>query len=267
MNQAEQVLLQAIQKSLWNKDITFPDNTDWNAVLKEAEDQAVLGIVIGVAPADAQREWRGRASYVTAHFVRILHYQEQLYKLLKSNGIPMAILKGTAAAIYYPNPSQRTMGDIDFIVPEDCFDKAKELLIQNGYNVKDDPQYRRHIDVSRDGIFFEMHRFFSELGIDIESYIVNGIPEAEIVTIHGNSFPILPKTANGLVLLAHLAFHLKTGLGFRQIIDWMMFVNQNLDDAFWNQSFRNDAKKTNLDVVAITITKRCQKILNCLEIR
>ena len=259
MNQAEQVLLQAIQKSLWNIDITFPEDTDWNAVLKEAEDQAVLGIVIGVAPADVQEEWKSRASYVTAHFVRILHYQEQLYKLLKDNGIPMVILKGTAASIYYPNPSQRSMGDIDFIVPEDCFDQAKELLMQNGYTVNDNPQYQRHIDVSRDGISFEMHRFFSELGIDIESYIVNGIPEAETVTIYHNSFPILPKTANGLVLLAHLAFHLKTGLGFRQIIDWMMFVNQKLDDAFWYQSFRNDAEKTKLDVVAITITKVCQE--------
>ena len=38
MNQTEQVLLQAIQKSLWNTDIELPADTDWDAVLKEAED-------------------------------------------------------------------------------------------------------------------------------------------------------------------------------------------------------------------------------------
>ena len=122
MNQTEQILLQAIQKSLWNTDIIFQEDTDWNAVLKEAEDQAVLGIVIGIAPAEVQKEWKARASAGTAHFVRILHYQEQLHKLLKENDIPMVILKGTAAAIYYPNPAQRSMGDIDFLVPPEHFD-------------------------------------------------------------------------------------------------------------------------------------------------
>ena len=116
MNQTEQILLQAIQKSLWNTDITFPEDTDWNAVIKEAEDQTVLGIVIGIAPAEIQKDWKSKASAGMAHFIRILHYQEQLYMLLKENDIPMVILKGTAAAIYYPNHFQRSMGDIDFMV-------------------------------------------------------------------------------------------------------------------------------------------------------
>ena len=50
MNSIQQVLFQGIQKSLWNANIMFPDNTDWDAVISEAEDQAVLGIVIGAAP-------------------------------------------------------------------------------------------------------------------------------------------------------------------------------------------------------------------------
>ena len=61
MNQSEQVLLQAIQKSLWNIDITFPEDTDWNAVLQEAEKQAVLGIVIPTAPKEVQTEWKNRS--------------------------------------------------------------------------------------------------------------------------------------------------------------------------------------------------------------
>ena len=54
MNQTEQILLQAIQKSLWNKDIAFPEDTNWDAVLKEAESQSVLGIAIGSAPIQFQ---------------------------------------------------------------------------------------------------------------------------------------------------------------------------------------------------------------------
>ena len=261
MNQTEQVLLQAIQKSLWSKDIPFPEDTDWNAVLKEAEDQAVLGIVIGIAPEEYQKEWRGRASHITAHFVRILHQQEQLYKLFKNNGIPMVVLKGTAAAFYYPNPSQRTMGDIDFIVPEDRFDKAKEVLIQDGYMVKDDPRYPRHIEVSKNDITLEMHRFFSHKDIDIETYIKEGLYESETKAVFGSAFPILPKLGNGLVLLTHMTHHLKTGLGLRQVIDWMMYVNHELDDTFWSQEFKKAVKNVGLDQAAIVSTRMCQLYL------
>ena len=261
MNQTEQILLQAIQKSLWKMDITFPEDTDWNAVLKEAEDQAVMGIVIGVAPADVQKAWQAKASAGTAHFVRILHYQEQLYRLFKENEIPMVVLKGTAAAIYYPNPSQRVMGDIDFIVPEGVFEKAKNTLIENRYVVIDDPSYLRHIDISKDGVSFEMHRFFSEKGIDIESYVTKGISAAKEVSLYGRQFPVLPRIANGLVLLAHIAFHMFAGLGLRQVIDWMMYVENELDDATWNHLFRQAAEETNMATMAVAFTKMCQKYL------
>ncbi len=261
MNRAEQILLQAIQKSIWNTDITFPDDADWNAVFKEAEEQAVLGIVIGVAPAEAQEKWPGRASAGIAHFVRILHCQEQLYKLLKENGIPMVILKGTAAAIYYPNPSQRSMGDIDYLVPPEHFERAKELLAQNGYSIDDDPKYPRHIHVSKDHVSFEQHRFFSSEVIDIEEYVTDGLSHADTKCIYGIEFPLLPGLANGLVLLGHMVHHLKAGLGLRQVIDWMMYVNRELSDAFWARSFGAAAKAVGLDTVAIVTTRMCQMYL------
>jgi hypothetical protein len=258
MNQTEQILLQAIQKSLWNTDIPFPEDTDWNAVLKEAEDQAVLGIVIGVAPVETQKEWRGRASVGTAHFVRILHYQEQLYKLFKENDIPMVILKGTAAAINYPNPSQRSMGDIDYLVPPEHFSRAKELLVQNGYTIEDDPRAPRHMHVYKDNVSFEQHRYFSSEEVDIEEFVTDGIQQIESQILYGNEFPMLPKLANGLVLLGHVVQHLKSGLGLRQVVDWMMYVDRELDDRFWNQAFEAAAKDVGLDTVAIVITRMCQ---------
>ena len=265
MNQTEQILLQAIQKSLWNTDITFPEDTDWNAVLKEAEDQAVLGIVIGIAPTDVQKDWKAKASAGTAHFVRILHYQEELYKLLKDHDIPMVILKGCAAAIYYPNPSLRAMGDIDFLVPPEHFDRAKELLAQNGYEIEDDPRAPRHMHVHKDGISFEQHRFFSSEGIEVEGYITEGISEIEERSIYGSVFPMLTKLANGLVLLGHMVQHLKTGLGLRQVIDWMMFVHAELDDALWNTAFQKAANETGLETVAVTMTRVCQLYLGLTD--
>ena len=264
MNRIQPFFLQVIQKSLWNMKVLFPDDIDWDAVLKEAEDQAVLGIVIGAMPGDVQERWRSKANLVTANFVRILNYQEQLYRLLKEHGIPMVILKGTAAAIYYPNPSQRSMGDIDYLVPMEYFDRTKELLVENGYSIADDPRNPRHMHVYKGRVSFEQHRFFSSEGIDVEQY-TEGISHIHINKIYGKEFPMLPKLANGIVLLGHMAQHLKNGLGLRQVIDWMMYVNSELNDAFWTLTFEKAAIDVGLDQVAIVATRMCQLYLGLSE--
>ena len=265
MNQTEQILLQAVQKTLWNAPIEFPSDTDWGAVLKEAEKQTILGIVIGAAPEAIRQQWKSRTARITADFVRILHYQSEMCTLLKENGVPMVILKGTAAAVYYPDPLKRSMGDIDFLVPKEHFDRAKELLAKNGYTIEEDPKYPRHIDVCKDQIPFEMHRFFSDVSYDIEPYILDGLSYAETGRIFGSEFPMLPKLANGLVLLGHMANHLRTGLGLRQVIDWALYADKELDDAFWEKEFCDAAKKSGLWTVAVVATRMCQIYLGLTE--
>lgn len=225
MNQTEHILLETIQKSLWNADITFPVDTDWDTVLKEAQAQAVLGIVIAVAPTEIQNQWKAKTAMETSHYVRVLYAEQELVELFEKADIPLAILKGTAASIYYPFPSRRSMGDIDFIVPIDQIDRAKKLLEQNQYVLDDDPKYPRHIGVSKNGISYEMHRFFnSDINVDVDPYISEGLLSPEHGTVDGVVFPMLPTMINGLVLLAHVAQHLRTALGLRQILDWMMYV-------------------------------------------
>ena len=47
--------------------------------------------------------------------------------------------------------------------------------------------------------------------------------------------PVLPSLQNGLVLMLHIVKHLKSGLGLRQIIDWMMYVDKQLDNEKWEE--------------------------------
>ena len=86
-----------------------------------------------------------------------------------------------------------------------------------------------------------------------------------IASIEGHEFPMLSPLANGLVLLDHMRRHLKSGLGLRQVIDWMMYVYHNLDDEFWNSSFRTIAEDKGMDKLAITATRMCQIYLGLPE--
>ena len=69
---------------------------------------------------------------------------------------------------------------------------------------------------------------------------------------------MLPRLSNGMVLLAHMREHLQSGMGLRQAIDWMMYVNKELNDDFWNAEFRQAAEMVGLEELAITTTRMGQ---------
>ena len=81
-----------------------------------------------------------------------------------------------------------------------------------------------------------------------------------ISSIPDNS-TVLPDDENGIVLLSHIRQHLESGLGLRQIIDWMMFVRSYLNDEMWFSSFHEKAQRTGLESLAVITTKMCQKYL------
>ena len=118
MDQISQVLLDLIKKSLWGTplpdyDSLYDEPVDWDAVFKEAKIQTVAGIaapaVPDSAPEDLKAKWKNYSYMILANYHKVLAAQDQLLALLKEHNIPVAILKGAAAAIYYPNLSQRKM--------------------------------------------------------------------------------------------------------------------------------------------------------------
>ena len=266
MTASEQMLLALIRASLFDVPLSIEGDVDWDAVYREAQAQSVAFLVAESVPEQFKAQWINSSYHSIAHYVRILHSQDEIVKLFAEAGIRIAILKGTAAAIYYPEPSRRAMGDIDFLVPQDQYDRSVELMLQNGYQITHhNDAYTRHIGFTKNSISFELHHHFSYDDLDIETYLIEGLNHAEEASIEGISFPMLPALPNGLVLLAHICNHLKKGMGLRQIIDWMMYVNSVLDDTFWESSFKDAAKSVGLDKLAAGVTRMCVLYLGLEE--
>ena len=79
---------------------------------------------------------------------------------------------------------------------------------------------------------------------------------------------MFPKALNGLILLRHIVQHLGTrgqGLGLRQILDWMMFVDCYIDDDYWKTEFESVVSEAGLKTTAITFTRMCQLYLGLKE--
>ena len=114
----------------------------------------------------------------------------------------------------------------------------------------------------KDGVEFELHHRFSTEGLEVEPALIAGLARAETKNLCGQAFPMLPERENGLVLLAHVCFHLRSGrLGLRQVIDWMMYVHRCLDDEAWENGFREMAAEYGLETLAITMTRMCREWL------
>ena len=254
-------LLELLKSSLFDLKPIIPDNINWNKVFDAAKVQCIVPLLVSFVPKEYVNQWLEVSLQSKMHYMQLLYEQDSLVHLFSVNKIQFVILKSVAAAMYYPIPHLRTFGDIDFYVPEDLFDSAKFLLEQNGYQYIDNNA--RHYEYVKNGISFELHRKYScDRYKDIDHIILYGISNSCNYVIDNSSFPVLPTYENGLVLLGHIMQHLKaSGIGLRQIIDWMMFVHKELDDSVWNNHFKALAVEAGLEKLAITVTYMCKKWL------
>ena len=264
MNNEQDVMLKLIKQSQFgsSEHISF-DYIDSDDLYNEALHQSVLGLVASEIPNEFSTDiWHKTLFRQKSCYIQYCHAQDELKKLFVNADIPFVILKGNASAVYYRDPSLRMMGDIDLIVPSSYFDEANKLLTTSGYKWNHNTE--RHSSYKCDNLIIELHNRFSH-EFDIEDYIVNGLNNIVIASVEGYEFPMLPRLANGLVLLDHMREHMKGAIGLRHIIDWMMYVYRNVDDNYWESEFKQVAQKNGMEVFAIHVTRMCQLYLGLTE--
>ena len=197
---------------------------------------------------DLKKEWKAYILQQVSYYTKSNYIQANL-----PIKVPYVILKGTSAAQYYPHPECRTMGDIDIMTRREDLENACQQLKDNGYSVV--KELNREIALQKNEIYIEMHRRFATLSDPdqakyLDDLIINNI----------NPSHVLPDPINGLVLLQHIDQHMEGGIGLRQIIDWMMFVDKCLPDDKWPE-FELHAKQIGLRNLAIVTTRMCELYL------
>ena len=240
---------------------------DWGAVHAELKQQAIVALPyywlkrVNLPDRELQEKWINDCMKVQSRWVKVMFAQNELLKLLDANNIPCVILKGAAAAMAYPYPYLRASGDVDFLVKRADFEKTARLLEDNSFSLmheKNDEHH--HYGYKKYGISFELHR---RLGIvqeeddELLALFERGIDEREFHEINGYSFPVFPQYLNGASLLFHINQHLRHGLGLRQIIDWMMYINV-LPETVWTEELLPFLRMTGMERLALTVTGMCQ---------
>lgn len=238
--------LEIIKASLWNTSISEASREDFDEMRFHAIAALPAGILSSInIPEDLRSAWRRFIIQQVKHFINCQYTQERL-----PITVPYVILKGTSAAQYYPHPEYRSMGDIDIITSKEDFGIAYKQLVNENYKIVKENE--RETSFRKNGIVIELHRHFAALNNPEHAQYMD-----ELICDHIRPNHVLPDLINGLVLLEHIDQHMENGIGLRQIIDWMMFVNKCLTDENWEE-FNNMAQNVGLTKLAITVTRLCE---------
>ena len=251
-------MLNIIKLSIWNAGVATANEH----IFTEMCNHALISLPANVLPSismspELYKKWKADIIKQVAYYCKYTYSQTNI-----PITVPFVILKGTSAAQYYPYPELRAMGDIDIITKREDYDLACRELLDNNYNETtelEDEERGRHRTFVKNGIYVEMHAFFASMNDPYKAKYFDDLVMENINDTH-----VLPDMINGLVLLEHINQHLEEGLGLRQVIDWMMFVDRCLDTDDWNE-FRQYAEKVGLDTLAITVTRMCEMYLGLKE--
>lgn len=277
MTNEEKVMLQLVAGSVTGQGISIPKTCDYDALIKALNIQVVTPFISPIAKSIPDTIAFGKIKQMqyacVSKATNYLKEHNRLTNLFEDAGIKLVIMKGLATARYYPNPMLRTCGDIDCIVQKEDFYKAVDILLKDGYvqnHQCDDNEC--HVTFNKKFFSIELHKQWISASMStvydtLNSFVFAGFEAIEKVTIMGMTFYSFPKLQNGMIILQHTNRHMMQGIGLRQVLDWLMFANKEMDDVYWNGTFKHYADEFGLTKFAITLTRMCQIYLGLSETR
>ena len=241
-----QILFYSLLKAgLWGNGYTntrICGNSDWEEVFQLAREQSVQGIILqglewfiehgviskGDLPRKLLLRWINEVQMLEQKNRAMNIFIAGLIEKLRKDNIYAVLVKGQGSAQCYEKPLWRTCGDIDLLLDEDNYEKAKKLLMPKAKKVVKDYHFFKHIGLSLDGWMVELHgtfhgRLSGRIDKNLDQIQEQILKNKEIRVWYNGETPVyLPKPDNDVVFVfAHILHHFFfEGVGIRQICDW-----------------------------------------------
>lgn len=218
----------------------LPDHVDWAEVYQLALEQRVIGLVTeGMELFQCKCSTPLVPQVWTVKFVSVTLQMEKLNRAmnrfvagvvnkLRKNGINSLLLKGQGVAQSYEKPLWRVCGDVDLLLSEEDYQKAKDFLLPFASHVEPENVYKKHVGMTIGGWLVELH---GNLRCGFSSRIDRVLEKVYDDTIHGGKRRswmnrtvevfMLEEENDVLYVFTHFLNHFfKGGIGVRQISDW-----------------------------------------------
>lgn len=245
----EAVFFELLRVSLWGGKARVSNNfKDWGMVFTLSKTQSVLPLIAHVVLSDTDisihlsEDTKAKLkSHVIANIVthRMLNNSVmQVVSTLDVAGIPSVLLKGQGLARNYPIPELRACGDIDIYVGSENYLRACEVLSTIAtWKEEGKPEDNvKHYDIRIGKVPVEIHRY-SNVNVSkfydrvYQAYSDEGLSHGlRTMDFAGTIVNTPTDDFNAFYIFNHLWHHfLTSGIGLRQLSDWMMFLHTHKD--------------------------------------
>ena len=218
----------------------FTESVSWEDVYQLASEQSVIGVVLaGIERLKNANVSIGLNQELLLQWigdVQILEQQNKAMNLfinrmsdeLNKKGIDAVLIKGQGIAQCYERPLWRCSGDVDLLLNEENYEKAKEFLARLSETEPEEYSFNKEYITTINGWCLELH---GSLRSGLSATLNRGVDEIQrlICDKHhvrywdndGKKIPLPEETDDVLVIFTHYIKHFyKGGLGLRQISDW-----------------------------------------------
>ena len=234
------VLLRAGQWQNVNKNDNFDENLfrglGWGEVQKLAEEQSVVGLVTaGVEglsvcgiPLTDKLTLLGKCQLLEQRNAAMNNFVAELVQKLHETGIKAVLLKGQGVAQCYAKPQWRLSGDVDLLLDEENYKKAKDVLLPIASDSGKEFEYNQHQSLTIGLFTIELHGsqrcgLSSRMDAVIDEVQQDIFENGKVRTWMNSNVPVnLPAPDEDVILVfTHFLKHFyKGGLGLKQICDW-----------------------------------------------
>ena len=208
---------------------------DWGRIMRLAEEQAVVGVVAaGIerhnvdVPLEVKLQFVGSTLQIEQRNKAMNEFIAELVEKMREAGIYTLLMKGQGVAQCYEKPLWRPSGDVDFLLSEENYKKAKEFLLPLSSGNKNEERYSRHLGMSIGEWYVEIHgtlRTGLSARVDkIVDAVQNNVFYGGKVRswMNGKTQMFLPApTEDVFLVFTHFIKHFyKEGMSLRQVCDW-----------------------------------------------
>lgn len=240
-----EAFLELVRAGLWEKEARFSQlgRVDYEEVMRLAEEQSVIGLVVaGIdnindsqiddssIPQEIKLQFIGETLQIEQRNQAMNIFIAELVEKLREEGICVILVKGQGVAECYEKPIWRTSGDVDLLMDAENYKKAKSFLIPHSSNRKNDERYSKHLGMSLDPWYVEIHGTLRsglsgkvDKEIDaVQEVVHDPILQKTRLWKNGETDVMLPAPDEDVFFVfAHFIKHFyKEGLGLRQVCDW-----------------------------------------------